>query len=233
MYFIEKIIKEQYFPIETIKDSNQRKIIRFRNSNTKTDIKYREFIGDDSVYNVLKSVRNENLAKVYYVSKNDEKVLVVEEFIDGISVGDVLKTGLYTEDGVINIISQLCNAVYSLHENNIIHRDIKPENIIIDNNGNAYLIDFDSARLYKPYQPNDTVFNGTTGFAAPEQYGLSQTDFRTDIYALGIVMNTMLTGEHPVKKLYSRGRLSKIIERCIKTEPENRFQNIEELYKKI
>lgn len=52
-----------------------------------------------------------------------------------------------------------------------------------------------------PEHENDTQVLGTTGFAAPEQYGLSQTDIRSDIYSLGILINVMLTGKHPSKKL--------------------------------
>ena len=80
------------------------------------------------------------------------------------------------------MICKQCGAV--LHKNNIIHRDIKPENVIIDKYGNVKLVDFDSARVYKTYQSNDTSFTGTAGFAAPEQFAISQTDPRTDIFAL-------------------------------------------------
>ena len=78
--------------------------------------------------------------------------------------------------------------------------DVKPENIIL-RGSEAVLIDFDAARLHKPEHEMDTQILGTTGFAAPEQYGLSQSDLRTDIYSVGILINVMLTGEHPSKKL--------------------------------
>lgn len=63
----------------------------------------------------------------------------------------------------------------------------------------AVLIDFGAARLHKPEHEMDTQILGTTGFAAPEQYGLSQSDLRTDIYSVGILINVMLTGAHPSK----------------------------------
>lgn len=77
-----------------------------------------------------------------------------------------------------------------------VHRDIKPENIIL-RGSQAVLIDFDAARLHKPEHEADTQILGTTGFAAPEQYGLSQSDIRTDIYSLGVLINVMLTGNTP------------------------------------
>ena len=66
---------------------------------------------------------------------------------------------------------------------------------------------------------------GTTGFAAPEQYGLSQSDARTDIYSLGVLMNVMLTGEHPSKHL-PEGRMGRIIEHCTRVNPAKRYKNV-------
>ena len=66
---------------------------------------------------------------------------------------------------------------------------------------------------------------GTTGFAAPEQYGLSQSDGRADIYALGVLLNIMVTGEHPSRKL-AGGRIGRIVQRCTMVSPEKRYKNI-------
>ena len=87
------------------------------------------------------------------------------------------------------------------------------------------MIDFDAARLHKPEHDNDTQVLGTTGFAAPEQYGLSQTDIRTDIYSLGVLINVMLTGKHPSKQL-AEGRLGRIVERCTRVNPQRRYQSV-------
>ena len=107
-----------------------------------------------------------------------------------------------------------------------VHRDVKPENVIL-RGSEAILIDFDAARLHKsePDHETDTQILGTTGFAAPEQYGLSQTDVRSDIYSLGILINVMLTGQHPSKQL-ARGRLGRIVERCTHVNPQKRYQNV-------
>ena len=89
----------------------------------------------------------------------------------------------------------------------------------------AVLIDFDASRIYKNENREDTQILGTTGFAAPEQYGLSQSDGRADIYALGVLLNIMLTGEHPSRKLAS-GRMGRIVQRCTMVNPEKRYKNI-------
>ena len=87
------------------------------------------------------------------------------------------------------------------------------------------LIDFDAARLYRNGSGNDTQILGTTGFAAPEQYGIAQTDERADIYSLGVLLNIMLTGRHPSRGLAS-GRLGRIVQKCTMTAPEKRYQNV-------
>jgi serine/threonine protein kinase len=101
---------------------------------------------------------------------------------------------------------------------------LKPENVILREN-DAVLIDFDAARLHKPQAEADTQILGTTGFAAPEQYGLGQSDTRTDIYSLGVLMNVMLTGQHPSQML-AEGRMGRVIGRCTQVNPEKRYKDV-------
>ncbi len=108
-----------------------------------------------------------------------------------------------------------------------VHRDIKPENIILRGR-DAVLIDFDAARIHKPTSETDTQVLGTVGFAAPEQYGISQSDLRADIYSLGVLINVMLTGEHPSRCMAS-GRMGRIVERCTRVNPAKRYQNVHRL----
>ena len=138
---------------------------------------------------------------------------MLEEFIEGDTLGFLLKDSLFTQDETREIVRQVCRALWVLHSIGAVHRDVKPENIIMRGK-EAVLIDFDAARLHKPELSTDTHVLGTTGFAAPEQYGLSQSDLRTDIYSLGILINVMLTGEHPSKKL-AEGRLGRVVDTVI------------------
>ena len=78
----------------------------------------------------------------------------------------------------------------------------------------------------------DTQVLGTTGFAAPEQYGLSQSDARTDIYSLGVLMNVMLTGQHPSKRL-AEGRMGRIIEHCPRVNPAKRYRDVLRLMEEL
>ena len=139
-----------------------------------------------------------NLPVIYEVAQQDGDNLVLEEFIQGDTLGFLLQDALFSPEETKKIVRQVCRALWVLHSIGAVHRDVKPENIILRGD-NAVLIDFDAARLYKPEETADTQILGTTGFAAPEQYGLSQTDQRTDIFAVGVLINVMLTGKHPSK----------------------------------
>ena len=136
----------------------------------------------------------------------------------------LLRENLFSVRETRSLITQVCQALWVLHTMGAVHRDVKPENIML-RGSQAVLIDFDAARLYKPEGEADTQILGTTGFAAPEQYGLSQTDQRADLYAVGVLINIMLTGKHPSKQLVP-GRLGRIVERCTQVNPEKRYPNI-------
>ena len=142
---------------------------------------------------------------------------------EGIRIGQLQDT-LFSTEETRKIATQVCRALWVLHSIGAVHRDVKPENIIL-RGSEAVLIDFDAARIHKPEHENDTQILGTTGFAAPEQYGLSQSDIRTDIYAMGILINVMLTGEHPSRKL-AEGKMGRIVDRCTHVNPQRRYKNV-------
>ena len=99
----------------------------------------------------------------------------------------------------------------------IIHRDIKPSNIIITGYNRAVLLDFNAAKSFSSSEDTDTVLLGTSGYAAPEQYGFGASSPQTDIYALGVVLKECLAAsENPPD------RLLKLAERCTRLEPKKR-----------
>ena len=109
----------------------------------------------------------------------------------------------------------------------VIHRDIKPQNVVLRPDGTAVLIDFGIARV-RTEKDADTVAFGTQGFSPPEQYGFSQTDARSDIYSLGILLNWLLHRETKVTQ-NSRSAVEKVIERCVFFDPDKRFDNVEQV----
>ena len=128
----------------------------------------------------------------------------------------------------------LCSAVGALHSAGIIHRDIKPSNIMLTNDGIIKLIDFDASRIYKSYRKKDTRNIGTDGYAPPEQYGFAQTDERSDIFAIGVVMFELLTGGKSISELPAyNGLLKPVIEKCTRLAPEERYSTVDELKKAL
>ncbi len=102
------------------------------------------------------------------------------------------------EHDALNITCSIYQGLYAVDNSGIVHRDIKPDNIIICDDNNVKIIDFDISKIYKSNQRSDTQTLGTVGFAAPEQFGMQQSDARTDLYSLAVLLNVFLTGEQPV-----------------------------------
>ena len=117
---------------------------------------------------------------------------------------------------------QLCCSVEELHavQPPIIHRDIKPSNIIVTDLQEVKLLDMNAAHLSHPDKKEDTVLMGTRGYAAPEQYGFGQSDVRTDVYALGKLMEQMGAGN---------GRYARIIRKATQVDPKRRYQSVMQL----
>ena len=152
---------------------------------------------------------------------------IIEEYIAGETLLEKMEHGyVFSQKEALELMVQLCEALECLHVrlNPIIHRDIKPDNIMISNDGVVKLIDYNAARCYEKGATRDTEYIGTPGYAAPEQYGFSQSDVRTDIYALGIVLNYMLAGRPPGEKTAS-GAPGEIVKKCIQMDPDQRYDS--------
>lgn len=224
----DDVFQSEYVVVSVLKKEENSEVVRLRNKKMNKDVVRISYQGNSSVYRRLMMIHHDNLPVIYDVYENNGTVNVLEEFIDGITVADVLMCGLYTPKGAVTVCRSICDALYALHSMNIIHRDIKPENIMIENTGRVVLIDFDATREFDNMKKKDTKVMGTVGYAAPEQFGYSQTDNRADIFSVGVLLNVMLTGEHPSKKLY-KGKLSKIIEKCTAFDPDERYSDVSQL----
>lgn len=182
------------------------------------------------IYGILKGKDFPNIPKVIECVIESDCCIIIEEYIHGKTLEKLMETKSFSEAEVCRIIKNLCQILLPLHQNqpNIIHRDIKPSNLILDQHGHLHLIDFDASKSYAPGKNRDTVLMGTAEYAAPEQYGFRQSDQRTDIYSMGVLMNKMLTGRFPSEEKAS-GRLAPVIEKCISIDPENRYSDCAEL----
>lgn len=213
-----EILEKEYEPLRTLKQSPRGSVSLIQHAATCRRFILRRFRGNGEVYRQMLGCTCKNLPVIYEAAERKGENLVIEEFVEGDTLDFLLKGAIFSPRETRQIIRQLCQGLWVLHSMAAVHRDIKPENVILRGT-DAVLIDFDAARLHKPGVEADTQVLGTTGFAAPEQYGLSQSDARADIYSLGILMNVMLTGKHPSKKMV-KGHLGRVVARCTQVNPE-------------
>ncbi|HEY0752401.1 MAG TPA: protein kinase [Ktedonobacteraceae bacterium] len=204
--------------------------------------------------NLLSSLQHPNLPAVSDFLEEGGKAYLVMDFIDGQTLEEVQKArgGPLDEAQVMDWALQICNVLAYLHTQPqpIIFRDLKPPNTMVTPAGQIKLIDFGIARIFRANAERDTNWLGSQGYAAPEQYGLEQTDARTDIYALGAMLYTLLTAREPpasFTRIVSPGslltpsqfnpRISPAVERVIATamevEKRQRYQSVGEMAQAI
>ncbi len=151
---------------------------------------------------LLAGLTHPNLPRIYEQFTDTGRSYLVMDFIEGETLDEYLdRLGgqKLPFEKVFDIALQLCSVLDYLHNRQppIIFRDLKPANVMITASGHVYLIDFGIARHFKPGQSKDTTALGSSGYAAPEQYGKSQTTPRADIYSLGVTLHQLLTGNDP------------------------------------
>ncbi len=176
---------------------------------------------DIRVFDYLKNNIHKNLVKIHDFYKDNDRLIVYEEFIQGITLEEYLATDPSFND-LKKIVNEVFDAVDFIHkaDPSIIHRDIKLSNIMITSDGVAKLIDFDAAKCFNPDSSKDTVLLGTEGFAAPEQYGFGSSDIRTDIYGLGKLISEIFGSN----SLYER-----LIKKATHIDPDKRFKDVNAL----
>lgn len=156
----------------------------------------------------------------------------VMEYIKGVTLAEFCKTNTISLSVAKKFVLQLLDAVEVLHKHNIVHRDINPDNIIISDDGTLKLIDFDIAREIVKNKSHDTQILGTVGYAAPEQFGFTQTDERSDIYAIGVLYKFMVC-DILDKNKFSDTQLLKIITKCTQIDQKARYKNVSKLRRDV
>lgn len=215
----------------TVLDEKKNIVLVQDRRNSELCVKKTLDIYSRDVYEQLASVRIEGVPAVKECVADDGKLIVVEEYVQGRSLKQVLdEHGLLNEEQAYEIAVQLVDILVRLHqlEPAIVHRDIKPSNIIIEKNGHVNLIDFNAARHVNADKNEDTRMLGTVYFAAPEQFGFGQSDERTDIYGLGATINYIMTGDKPGAGI-AECIFSDILKKCLMVDAKDRYQSAEEL----
>lgn len=232
---VKAMTREQYLTeifgayslVSVLSDKNECKVLKLKNKEHNKYIVARSFPKSISAYEELYSINCANLPLIYDVINLDDGQIVLEEFIEGVTIAEVMDSGKYHYMGTRKVLRSVCHALTVLHERGIIHRDVKPENVMIAKDGRVVLIDFNAARKIS-FASKDTVIMGTVGYASPEQLGVAQSDARTDIYAVGVLLNVMITGKHPSEKM-AKGKAGRIVRKCTNVNPDERYQTVEKL----
>jgi tRNA A-37 threonylcarbamoyl transferase component Bud32 len=193
---------------------------------------------------MLASLNHPNLPRVTDYFSESGRHYMVMEFIEGYPLHEhISQTGqAMSEAEVRSVAGQLCDVLHYLHSQQppVIFRDMKPGNVMLQPYGRVKLIDFGIVRFFKYGKAHDTQFLGTPGFAAPEAYGHTQTDARSDIYSLGMTLYCLLTAKDPPQHLsgfdlcaelagYASPELCQAILKALELRPENRWQTTTEM----
>lgn len=191
---------------------------------------------------ILKDLRHPNLPRVIDVFQTDQQIFIVRDYIAGQTLEDAVdSSGPLSIQQLNDYCQQLASILGYLHsrEQPIVYRDLKPSNIIIDKENKLFLIDFGTTRNYCASKDSDTLYLGTRGYAAPEQYGGGQSDVRTDVYALGATLYFLYTAEHwhtlspdqQWRKFSNQNgsALKVIIEKAMALTPQARYDSIEQV----
>ncbi|HVY62818.1 MAG TPA: protein kinase, partial [Planctomycetota bacterium] len=151
----------------------------------------------------LASLNHPHIVKVIDKGIERGNVYLVMEYVDGVSLRDVMNERRLSPRDALKLIPQLCEALEYAHSRGVIHRDIKPENILVDTAGAVKVADFGLARILDEQTvgriTRSNAVMGSLDYMAPEQRERTkEADHRADIYALGVVVYEMLTGELPL-----------------------------------
>src|SRR3989442_3285595 len=195
---------------------------------------------------MLAGLNHPNLPSIYEHFIEAGHWYLVMDFIEGKTLEHYLnhtRSHNLPVEKVLDIGIQLSKVLGYLHMRHppIIFRDLKPSNVLLTSDGDIYLIDFGIARHFKPGQAKDTIAFGSPGYAAPEQYGNTQTTPRADIYSLGALLHQMLTGHDPLsntpnmftfpplRRHKQLAGLEELITRMLEMNPANRPANMAEV----
>ncbi|MBP5618076.1 MAG: serine/threonine protein kinase [Clostridia bacterium] len=214
-------LREAYDLVCVLSRKNGCEVFRLRHRELGRDLVLRRFSAPVPAYDILCAVRCENLPLIYDAVSCEDGMAVLEEYIDGLTVTQVMESGRYRPAGARQVMSGVCRALQVLHERGLVHRDVKPDNVMIARGGRVVLIDLNASRKVSD-ATRDTVILGTVGYASPEQMGIAQSDARTDIYAAGVLLNVMVTGRHP-SEVMAKGRIGRIVRKCTSVNPADRY----------
>ncbi len=202
---------------------------------------------------IARKIAHKNVGRMYELMEEKGTHFITMEYVPGEDLKSFIRRAETLSAGkAISIAKQVCEGLAEAHELGVVHRDLKPQNIMIDKEGNSRIMDFGIARSLKAKGITDAgVMIGTPEYMSPEQVDAKETDQRSDIYSLGVILYEMVTGRAPFegdtplsvavkqktetpedpRKLNSQipENLSQMILRCMEKDKEKRYQSAGEL----
>jgi tRNA A-37 threonylcarbamoyl transferase component Bud32 len=209
---------------------------------------------------IMMDFKHDHIVQVYDHFKEGSSYYIAEEFVDGVSLEQLIKRERYlSNEAAALIFYEVCKGLQYAHEKGVIHRDMKPGNILISNQGEVKLVDFGIATSLEHSEEGltrDGMTLGTPSYIPPEQIDNAKTvDRRADIYSLGVVLYEMLTGKTPFPgsftaetiALIHKGKytppkrvnpkvapaLAKIIAKSMKPNRRRRFQDLRQVIRRL
>ena len=204
-----------------------------------------------------------NILAVFDIGSHDGEPYIVEELVEGESLRDLLTRGRMPVDRAVDLASQIARGLAAAHDKSIVHRDLKPENVIVTSEGQAKILDFGLAKFVTPApSPGDATLThvptgatelgavlGTAAYMAPEQALGRSIDQRADVFAFGVVLYEMLTGQRPFRGATGTEvvaailkdepealpesvpqHLRQVVGRCLRKAPEDRFASARDVF---
>jgi len=220
--------------------SDEKMIVRFRN-----ELKF------------ARKITHKNICRMYDLNKEEEAMYITMEYVRGEDLkSSVTRVGPLSGGKTIFTAKQICEGLAEAHRLGVVHRDLKPQNIMIDREGNIRIMDFGIARSVQAKGITATgMMVGTPEYMAPEQVEGKETDQRSDIYSLGVILFELLTGilpfegdtpisvaikhikeEAPEPKAINSSipdDLNRVVLRCLEKDREKRYKNVEELLSEL
>ncbi|HUP49605.1 MAG TPA: protein kinase [Thermoanaerobaculia bacterium] len=209
------------------------------------------------------ALNHPNIITIYDIGRVDTMAYIAMELIEGRDVRSMLAGEPVPLKQALRIAVKVADGLAAAHERGIVHRDLKPENVMVSRDGYVKILDFGLAKLVRPFTDKDTTLPhttpgavfGTVGYMSPEQAAARDVDFRSDQFALGVILYEMVTGRLPFSERTAAETLAaiirtdpppvthyneevspdlvRIIDRCLAKDPADRYSSTRDLVRDL